>query len=201
MLAAFARRRALRICDPLARGLSEKDHAAKPVPSLPAAASCVAFAFCLSALAAPAALAQNKVPLNGGSQGQSQGQGQQQGAPAAPDASVPQVSECDGPVTQAEMNACQAALWQAADAELNAAYGEARAYMVELDANLSQDRRGAADKLREAQRAWITFRDAACAAAGWPMRGGTAEPLLVNGCLTELTRQRTAQLRDLLAYR
>ena len=67
-------------------------------------------------------------------------------------------------------------------------------------ADLPQAERGGAEKLREAQRAWIPFRDAACAVEGWPMRGGSAEPLLVYGCLTKLTEQRISDLEGLLEY-
>jgi uncharacterized protein YecT (DUF1311 family) len=48
--------------------------------------------------------------------------------------------------------------------------------------------------LREAQRAWITFRDKACEAEGFAMRGGSAEPLLVYGCMRQLTEERTGHL-------
>ena len=56
--------------------------------------------------------------------------------------------------------------------------------------------------MREAQRAWITFRDNACAAEGYAMKGGSAEPLVVYGCMRTLTLERTAHLTSMVeAYR
>jgi uncharacterized protein YecT (DUF1311 family) len=47
------------------------------------------------------------------------------------------------------------------------------------------------------QQAWLKFRDAHCLSAGYVMRGGSAEPMMVNACLATLTRARTKQLREL----
>ncbi|MBI2297753.1 MAG: DUF1311 domain-containing protein [Armatimonadetes bacterium] len=54
----------------------------------------------------------------------------------------------------------------------------------------------ATDKLREAQRAWVRFRDLECRFAGDEMRDGSAEPLLRAGCQKQLTEERTKQLED-----
>lgn len=106
--------------------------------------------------------------------------------------------DCANAMAQAEMNMCSYQEWQAADAGLNAAYKEAMALLKQWDADLPKDEQGAATALQEAQRAWITYRDNACEAEGFAMHGGTAEPLLVNGCLTVLTNERTAHLRGLI---
>ena len=37
-------------------------------------------------------------------------------------------------------------------------------------------------------------------AAGFPMRGGSAEPLLVYGCLRQMTENRTEELWELVNY-
>jgi len=52
--------------------------------------------------------------------------------------------------------------------------------------------------LLEAQRAWITFRDAHCTAVALPNQGGTIHPLIYNSCRAAVTRQRTEQLRELV---
>jgi uncharacterized protein YecT (DUF1311 family) len=49
--------------------------------------------------------------------------------------------------------------------------------------------------LRDAQRAWIPFRDAACAAEAQIARGGTAMGFVTLLCLDRLTRARTEDLR------
>lgn len=102
--------------------------------------------------------------------------------------------DCANAMTQADMNLCAQADWQAADKALNAVWPKARAAMVATDADLPDDMKGAEASLLEAQRAWITLRDAQCKAEGFAMRGGSAEPLLIYGCMAEMTRQRTETL-------
>lgn len=105
--------------------------------------------------------------------------------------------DCDTAVTQLDMNQCAHQEWQAADAELNVEYRKARTAMREMDANLPEAQRGAAIALRDAQRAWIVYRDLACAAEGWMFRGGSMEPLIVSTCLTALTEERINGLKTL----
>lgn len=103
--------------------------------------------------------------------------------------------DCDNATNQQQMNLCEAEAYKAADAELNATWTEARAAAKQLDAELPEDQQGAADALLAAQRAWITYRDKVCELAGFGARGGTMEPMLVSGCLRELTKTRTKELR------
>ncbi|TVP42524.1 MAG: DUF1311 domain-containing protein [Halomonas sp.] len=93
---------------------------------------------------------------------------------------------CDNANTQMELTQCTAQTYQTADGELNAAYQE-------LISKLSQSSR---DQLRAAQRAWIVFRDAECAYESSAVEGGSAQPMVRNGCLTALTKQRTERLRE-----
>ncbi|MBO6756846.1 MAG: DUF1311 domain-containing protein [Roseibium sp.] len=95
------------------------------------------------------------------------------------------------------MTYCAEQDWQAADADLNTAYNAAMAAMRETDSYLPDNLKGAADALRSAQRAWIPYRDAACAAYGYQARGGSMEPMLIYACRADLTRQRTGELMDL----
>ncbi len=106
--------------------------------------------------------------------------------------------DCANAMAQQELNLCAYRDWQDADADLNKAYKQAVAMLKDWDADLSEGEPSAANALRDAQRAWITFRDKACEVEGYAMRGGSAEPLLVNGCLAGLTRERTAQLLALV---
>ena len=106
--------------------------------------------------------------------------------------------DCANAVTQMDMNQCAYDDWEAADAELNDAYGQAMVLLQGWDADLPKDEQGGAQALKEAQRAWITFRDKACEAEGYAMKGGSAEPLLVYGCMRQLTEDRTSQLTGLV---
>lgn len=108
--------------------------------------------------------------------------------------------DCTNTPVQQEMNLCAEQDWMEADADLNATYKEAMAVMKGYDANLPKTERGAELNLRAAQRAWVSFRDAACAAEGFAMHGGSAEPLLIYGCRARLTRQRAEDLHLLSAY-
>lgn len=102
--------------------------------------------------------------------------------------------DCDNAQTQQDMNQCAQIEWQAADEELNGAYAEAMAALKALDADLAKADRGAEEALRAAQRAWIAFRDNACLAESYAMFGGSAQPLLYNGCMARLTWARAGDL-------
>jgi uncharacterized protein YecT (DUF1311 family) len=107
---------------------------------------------------------------------------------------------CADPQAQSEMNACAAIDFERADAELNAEYrraiAHARASDREESGRLEGDARpGEEATLREAQRAWVAFRDAHCRLEGYEARGGSMEPMLYDGCRAGLTRARIAQLR------
>lgn len=95
--------------------------------------------------------------------------------------------DCDGP--QSQMNICSANSYQQADARLNDIYKQAVA-----SAKVSGGEAPAL--LRTAQRAWITYRDAACAAEAAPYEGGSIQPLIRTSCLKKLTERRSADLHE-----
>ena len=112
--------------------------------------------------------------------------------------------DCGNSTAQLDLNDCGYRTYEAEDALLNAQYRKAMAKARQLDI----DNKGitpylgssmsAADALKSAQRAWIGYRDGHCVLAGYEARGRQAEPLLVSGCLAELTRKRTAELKEFL---
>lgn len=108
-----------------------------------------------------------------------------------------QEMDCANTMVQMELNQCAYQDWEAADAELNAAYTQAMTLLQGWDENLPKNERGGSVLLKEAQRAWITFRDKACAAEGYGVKGGSAEPLVIYGCMRLLTQERTAHLTTL----
>ncbi|MCT7983776.1 lysozyme inhibitor LprI family protein [Laspinema sp. A4] len=91
---------------------------------------------------------------------------------------------CDNPQSQSEMNACAGQRWEATDRELN------RIYQA-LIPQLSNSRR---QQLVTAQRAWITFRDSECAFYSSLAEGGSMQPMLRSGCLSNLTEIRNSEL-------
>jgi uncharacterized protein YecT (DUF1311 family) len=56
----------------------------------------------------------------------------------------------------------------------------------------------AEERLREAQRAWITYRDLTCEMEADAMRGGSGEHMLRSGCLVRLTERRARDLENYL---
>ena len=110
-----------------------------------------------------------------------------------------QICADSGNLPQQHMNACAAWDFEQADAELTETWGEALVYVrANLGPSEWDDRGSGEAHLIAAQRAWITLRDEHCTVWAFHMRGGTAEPLLYHGCRAEMTRQRTAELRELM---
>lgn len=97
--------------------------------------------------------------------------------------------KCNPAGNTLEMKQCAAEEYQAADKELNQAYQELRS---QLDSERQQ-------RLKEAQLAWIDFRDKTCSFEASSALGGTLEGLLYTRCLTEETEQRTAELREIMS--
>jgi len=108
---------------------------------------------------------------------------------------------CHNAMTQFDMTQCAVREFEAADAALNAQWRATSAHMKQIDAqgDPGDGRPSYIQALLDAQRAWLQFRDAHCRSAGYHARGGSMEPMLVAQCKAELTRQRTGQLKDLVA--
>lgn len=93
----------------------------------------------------------------------------------------------DTAVDQADMTICADTHFKEADAALNASYAK---LIKELDPDT-------AAKLRAAQRLWLPYRDAACAAEAFLFDGGSMQPMIQSECLARLTK---ARLQDLTAF-
>ncbi len=103
---------------------------------------------------------------------------------------------CEDPGYQQEMNYCAYQDFVEADRMLNAEYQKAIAQAKELDRYGSIDDQSAEGVLRQAQRAWVAFRDANCLAEGFVAHGGTMEPMLVDGCKARVTLHRIKELKS-----
>jgi uncharacterized protein YecT (DUF1311 family) len=110
-----------------------------------------------------------------------------------------QEPNCADPQNQAEMNECAARDANEADAALNLIYPQVLAHYQQMDRD-SESTEGA-KRLRAAQRAWIAFRDAECAVAGYEALGGSMESMLVSGCIAQMTQRRATELRQMLSGR
>lgn len=119
-------------------------------------------------------------------------------------ATVPQ-NPCEGRLdTQSQMNECAGFEYQQADAHLNRVYTKAIQYLKDdLDkAQKGGDRdqvkydETAVATLRDAERAWLSYRDLQCKAARQLYEGGSMSPMIHSQCLTTLTEHRIADLKS-----
>jgi len=95
---------------------------------------------------------------------------------------------CGESGNQFELNQCAAKEYQAADAALNKVYGQ---LMSKLEDNHKA-------KLKQSEIAWLKFREANCEFSSFINEGGTAYPMVYNGCLTSMTNDRTKELKAML---
>lgn len=108
-------------------------------------------------------------------------------ASAAAAQDSPSSHSCASPQTQQEINACAAEAAKDADGRLNAAYGQ---LLQKLDDNQEK-------ALRQAQRAWIQFRDMECQFEAALIGPGSLAPAVVSSCLEQLSKDRAMQLERL----
>lgn len=94
--------------------------------------------------------------------------------------------QCKDAVSTKDMQDCVDAEWKKADAELNHTYQE----------TLKKLKPDAADLLKKAQRAWITYRDAHCDAEYKMWQGGTAAGVALVQCRATLTQRRTKEIQE-----
>ena len=107
--------------------------------------------------------------------------------------------DCAHAMAQLDMNQCAFRDFERADAELNRLWRDVISGAGASDRSGENGRREGDDRtevatLREAQRAWVTFRDAHCTWESFAERGGSLEPMVYEECRTRLTRERIAQL-------
>lgn len=96
-------------------------------------------------------------------------------------------SACDSPSTQLDINACAGETHAKADGELNRVYAAYRKRLPE----------GQAQQLKQAQLAWIKFRDTSCVFESSGVETGSAHAMVYQGCLTAKTKERVQALKAL----
>lgn len=92
---------------------------------------------------------------------------------------------CDAFKTQSEITACFGDDENVADSTLNKVYQSLMHVLSDADKQ----------RLRDAQRAWISFRDKECTFRVAPYGDGSIAPSLTASCVTALTAQRVVDLR------
>ena len=102
---------------------------------------------------------------------------------------ITQNIQCKPNGNNLEMIKCASDEYAIADKKLNQTYQK-------LISQLSPERK---QRLIEAQRAWISFRDKTCRFEASEVLGGSAEPLFLTHCLTKVTQQRVQDFQNYLA--
>lgn len=102
--------------------------------------------------------------------------------------------DCTNAVTQVEMTSCAAIAFERADADLNAVYQRAITDTKQSDQIEPAWDPTNTEMLRDAQRAWIPYRDKACASESTWARGGSMQNMLFYSCLERLTKRRADDL-------
>ena len=92
---------------------------------------------------------------------------------------------CADAQSQAEMNICWGKEYKAADARLNQVYQQ---FVSKLDEEEKA-------QLKNAQLAWLKYRDANCDFVADQYKGGTMRPMIAAICLADVTNNRTSELK------
>ena len=93
---------------------------------------------------------------------------------------------CADAQSQAEMNTCWGKEYKAADVKLNQTYQD---FMSKLDESEKL-------QLKNAQLAWLKYRDANCEFVADQYKGGTMRPMIAAICLADVTNARLNELKS-----
>lgn len=118
------------------------------------------------------------------------------GALSAPSAQAEDI-DCNNVRSTVESNFCADKAYQEADARLNKVYQAVIARIADSAEGPPYDKTSWDKAMREAQRAWVAFRDADCKGA-MPMEwsGGSGTSAAVMTCLSEKTETRIKELKE-----
>ncbi len=98
---------------------------------------------------------------------------------------------CRDAVATADVAQCFDRASMKADRELNRIYAEVRSALAPRDRQ----------NLEDAERAWLKYRDATCAAERDLYDGGTAAFPAYAACIEEVTRERVSDLRTIYGWK
>ena len=101
-------------------------------------------------------------------------------------AQKPKPKPCEDAQTQADMNICWGNEYKKADATLNKTYQQ-------LAAMLEDEEKA---QLKNAENAWLKYRDANCEFVADQYKGGSIRPMIAAICLADVTNNRTTELKN-----
>ena len=111
-------------------------------------------------------------------------------------------------MAQSEMNRCADSDFREADAKLNRVYKKTLQFMVDDlaearqqgDEEQAKEENTAIASLKQAERAWLLYRDVQCKAAADYDRG-SIRPMIYSQCLKTVTEHRIADLKSIYGGR
>jgi uncharacterized protein YecT (DUF1311 family) len=106
---------------------------------------------------------------------------------------------CDSAGSQRDMNFCYGEQYKKADVQLNTVY---RDLLKRFSAGSSQDQKlnETIQRLKSAQRAWLTYRDLHCSIARNQYEGGSMAPMVWSMCMETVTQHRIEELNAAYNY-
>lgn len=102
--------------------------------------------------------------------------------------SVLAAPNCQNAMTQMDMNECAAIDFKNADLQLNKLYKEL----------FSKLETGNQQALKLVQQNWIKYKESQCKYEADEFKGGSIAPLILYSCQSRITKQRNADLIDML---
>ncbi len=106
--------------------------------------------------------------------------------------------DCANAITTPDINECVAIEKDKVEVKLNETYQRVLAFLDNSDPLIKEDAAKAKMKLKEAQRAWITFREADCDAVYAYNASGTIRTVMWIGCMQTHAEQRIAELNSFM---
>jgi uncharacterized protein YecT (DUF1311 family) len=97
-------------------------------------------------------------------------------------------ANCTDPKSQLEMTTCAGQEYASQDKKLNVGYSQYRSRLSKSQQN----------QLKDAQVAWIRYRDLSCDFESSAVEGGSAHQMVRYGCLTEKTAARLREITKLM---
>jgi uncharacterized protein YecT (DUF1311 family) len=98
----------------------------------------------------------------------------------------PKPKPCENAQTQADMNICWGNEYKKADATLNKTYQQLTGMLDEEEKT----------QLKNAENAWLKYRDANCEFVADQYKGGSIRPMIAAICLADVTSNRNTELRN-----
>ena len=106
--------------------------------------------------------------------------------------------DCINRKTQSDMNVCSFRDYLRSDIELNQVWGQVTASRRGSSPPSRINPKSEFGMLRDAQRAWLIYREKHCDGLGKRYDGGTIQSLVIGSCLSEITKLRISELKYLL---